>query len=76
MTEGTLRRARPGDAEHAWSLIGELGYTGLDEEAFSRGFGAVLADPAQQVWLAEEGGQVVGLMSISTRPQCASPDAW
>jgi N-acetylglutamate synthase-like GNAT family acetyltransferase len=69
MAQGTLRKARPEDAELARSLIGELGYAGLDEQTFSRGFRAVLADAAQQVWLAEEGGQVVGLMSISTRPQ-------
>jgi GNAT superfamily N-acetyltransferase len=51
------------------ALVGELGYAGLDEETFATGFAAVLKDPAQQVWLAEHEGRIVGMMSLATRPQ-------
>jgi GNAT superfamily N-acetyltransferase len=51
------------------ALIRELGYGGFDDEAFVRGFTAVLADPAQQVVVAERQGQILGLMSLAARPQ-------
>jgi N-acetylglutamate synthase-like GNAT family acetyltransferase len=64
-----LRPARVGDLASVHALIAELGYVDLHEDAFARGFAAVLADAAQQVWLAELDGVVVGLMSLSARPQ-------
>jgi GNAT superfamily N-acetyltransferase len=69
MDEVTLRKATPEDASAARSLIGELGYRGLDPQSFARSFAAVLAEPAQGVWIAELGGRAVGLMSLSVRPQ-------
>jgi PhnO protein len=69
MVEVTLRKATPSDAEPARVLIGELGYGGLDEQTFARGFAAVLADPAQHVVVADQGGRVVGLMSLCIKPQ-------
>ncbi len=65
----TLREATSEDTEAARLLIGELGYEGLDGPTFSRGLNAVLADPAQQVVLAECEGHVVGLMSLGAKPQ-------
>lgn len=41
----------------------------LDPGTLAHGFAAVLADPLQCVWLAEREGRVVGLMSMSRRPQ-------
>jgi N-acetylglutamate synthase-like GNAT family acetyltransferase len=64
-----VRRASAGDVAAVNALIEELGYQGLDTEAFARGYAAVLADRSQQVWLAEIDGVVVGLVSMSTRPQ-------
>jgi len=64
-----LRLARAEDRASVHALIEELGYTDLPKDAFARGYAAVLADAAQQVWLAEIEGVVVGLMSLSTRPQ-------
>jgi N-acetylglutamate synthase-like GNAT family acetyltransferase len=69
MTDVTLRVARAGDLASVHALIEELGYIGLEREAFARGYSAVLADGAQRIWLAELRGSVVGLMSLSTRPQ-------
>ena len=65
----TLRLARAGDLASVHALIEELGYTGIEPEAFARGYTAVLADSAQCIWLAEVRGVVVGLLSLSTRPQ-------
>ena len=65
----TIRRATANDAGAAGSLLRELGYLGIDEAAFVAGFAAVLADPAQSVWLAEGDGRPLGLMSVSHRPQ-------
>ena len=69
VAEVDLRVARAGDLAAVHALIGELGYADLEEDAFARGYAAVLADAAQQVWLAELEGVVVGLISLSARPQ-------
>ncbi|HEX4446724.1 MAG TPA: GNAT family N-acetyltransferase, partial [Polyangiaceae bacterium] len=64
-----LRTATTSDADAAHALLRELGYEGIDPGTFRQGFDAVLADLSQRVWLAEIEGRVVGLMSISRRPQ-------
>jgi N-acetylglutamate synthase-like GNAT family acetyltransferase len=69
MLDITLRLARAGDLASVRALIEELGYTGIEPEAFAQGYAAVLADGAQRIWLAELRGALVGLMSLSTRPQ-------
>src|SRR5260221_4169998 len=69
MDQLVVRPAVDADAESARALIRELGYGGLDAQTFSRGFAAVLADSTQRAWVAEKDGQVVGLMSLSVRPQ-------
>jgi N-acetylglutamate synthase-like GNAT family acetyltransferase len=69
MSDVTLRVARASDLASVRTLIEELGYTGIDGGAFARGYASVLEDAAQHVWLAELRGIVVGLMSLSTRPQ-------
>jgi N-acetylglutamate synthase-like GNAT family acetyltransferase len=69
MAQISARGATIGDAESVRALVGELGYGGLDEQTFHRGFASVLADPGQQVLLAEREGRVVGLMSLSVRAQ-------
>jgi N-acetylglutamate synthase-like GNAT family acetyltransferase len=69
MTDVTLRLASAGDLAPVHALIEELGYVGIEREAFARGYASVLADGAQRIWLAELRGAVVGLMSLSTRPQ-------
>jgi GNAT superfamily N-acetyltransferase len=65
----TLRTATAADTEAAHALLRELGYATLEPGAFAIAFAAVLADPSQRVWLAEREGRVVGLMSMSQRPQ-------
>ena len=67
--ETTLRKATRADAAAAHVLLHELGYEKLDAPSFRAAFEAVLADPLQTVWLAERDGQVLGLMSLSRRPQ-------
>lgn len=69
MADIDLRLARAGDSEAVHALIEELGYAGIENEDFAHGYAAVLADATQQVWLAERNGVVVGLMSLSVRPQ-------
>jgi N-acetylglutamate synthase-like GNAT family acetyltransferase len=67
--EVVVRRADVGDAEDARRLVSELGYGGLDVETFAKGFAAVLAEPSQSVWVAEEGGAIVGMLALSAKPQ-------
>jgi PhnO protein len=69
MTEPTLRRTIPADAEAVRFLIEELGYGPLDERTFALGLEAVLADPAQQLLVAEADGQLLGFMSLDIKPQ-------
>jgi GNAT superfamily N-acetyltransferase len=69
MGDFTLRRATRDDTDAARALLEELGYAFADEPTFARGFAAVLADSAQAVWLATGKGTVLGLMSMSSRPQ-------
>ena len=69
MLDITLRLAGAGDLASVRALIEELGYTGIEPEAFAQGYAAVLADGGQRIWLAELRGALVGLMSLSTRPQ-------
>jgi N-acetylglutamate synthase-like GNAT family acetyltransferase len=68
-SEVSLRRADANDCDAARVLIGELGYGGHDRETFARGFTAALADAAQAVFVAERDTKVVGLLTISWRPQ-------
>jgi N-acetylglutamate synthase-like GNAT family acetyltransferase len=64
-----IRRGERGDAEAARALVAELGYGGLDADTFAQGFAAVLAEPTQEVWVAERAGRVVALMTLARRPQ-------
>lgn len=69
MFEPTLRKVNLADADAVRSLIEELGYGPLDERTFILGLEAVLADPAQQLVVAEVDGRVVGFMSLDFTPQ-------
>jgi PhnO protein len=69
LSHGSMRRATAADSSALRRLVAELGYGGLDDETFAAGFAAVLADPSQQVWVAHEGARLIGLMTLSTRPQ-------
>jgi N-acetylglutamate synthase-like GNAT family acetyltransferase len=69
MGQFDLRRATLADVEAIRALVGELGYGGLDERTFAEGFRSVLGDAAQQVWVAEREGRILGLMSLTIRPQ-------
>ena len=69
MTAPILRRTTLADAGAVRSLVEELGDGLLDAHAFSLGLEAVLADPAQQLLVAEVEGQVVAFMSLDVKPQ-------
>lgn len=58
-----------GDADAIFALLHELGYTELARDAFSRAFGAVLGHADMKVWVAEEDAVIVGMISLSRRPQ-------
>lgn len=64
-----IRAARQDDAPHALALLRELGYTALDEARFAITFERVLAHAEMRAWIAEDGGRVVGLATLSCRPQ-------
>jgi N-acetylglutamate synthase-like GNAT family acetyltransferase len=69
VNELALRKATSSDVASARALAREFGYVELDELVFAQTFRAVLDDPSQQVWLAEQKGSIAGLMSLTTKPQ-------
>ncbi|HXG92823.1 MAG TPA: GNAT family N-acetyltransferase [Blastocatellia bacterium] len=65
-----IRRAVDGDLEAAHKLLAELGYPNLDRDEFATTFNAVLHHNEMVLLVAvEPSGRVVGLTSISHRPQ-------
>ncbi len=65
-----IRPATESDIHAAFALMSELGYPDLSIARFAKTFSSVLANPAMTVIVAEdEPGRVVGLASISRRPQ-------
>ena len=66
----TIRNATEADLDATLSMIEALGYPGLDRDSFETIFKAVLNHPDMILLLAEDSlGRVVGLASISHRPQ-------
>lgn len=63
-----IRRATESDIPHILRLVAQLDYE-VENEAGEAGARAVLADPACVVLLAENGGQVVGLVGFHIVPQ-------
>jgi GNAT superfamily N-acetyltransferase len=66
MTDIIVRRALVEDRETVRALLVALGYAHLADDAI---FAAVVADPARGVWLAERGGEVLGLVTTMVQPQ-------
>ncbi|HZM90681.1 MAG TPA: GNAT family N-acetyltransferase [Blastocatellia bacterium] len=65
-----IRIATLMDQQPAFELMSELGYPGLSFVRFSAAYNAVLEHPTMSLIVAEdENGDVIGLASISTRPQ-------
>jgi N-acetylglutamate synthase-like GNAT family acetyltransferase len=65
-----IRLATENDVQAAFKLMAELGYPGLSLARFAETYRAVLEHPAMLVVLAEdENEEVIGLASISNRPQ-------
>jgi GNAT superfamily N-acetyltransferase len=72
MTEAQpkIRRAGLADVIAAYDLMAALGYPNLASDSFASTFADVLKRPDMIVLVAEESmGRVVGLISISHRPQ-------
>ena len=66
----TIRQAVESDLQAALVLLEALGYPNLEQPAFATFFAGVLQHPDMMVLLAiDESEQVVGLMSLSHRPQ-------
>lgn len=63
-----IRRATESDIPHILRLVAQLDYE-VENEAGEAGARAVLADPACVVLLAEDEGQVVGLVGFHIVPQ-------
>ena len=64
-----IRPATEFDMNNAFKLIGELGYPDVKFPEFERTYTAVQQHPAMTLLVAEYDGVVVGLASISRRPQ-------
>jgi len=67
--EVVIRSANDSDVEAAFELIGELGYADLSFVRFTRTFRSVLENPGMMTFVAAANGDVVGLATISFRPQ-------
>ena len=66
----TIRSATEQDLEAAFKLMADLGYPGLSFTDFEKAYRAVLENPMMFLLVAEdETKTVVGLASISNRPQ-------
>jgi len=64
-----IRKATESDMQTAFKLIGELGYPDLAFTEFATAYESVLKQPAMTLLVAEYNGDIVGLASISRRPQ-------
>jgi GNAT superfamily N-acetyltransferase len=78
----TIREARPEDFEAVAALLEELGRPKAlgtaDEPALRERFDEWLRDPDRFVFVAEEGGSVIGVidMAFIGRPNFLQPHAW
>jgi len=59
-----IRRAQPGDAPAIVRLSAQLGYSMTEQQARSR-IEAIESLPGQAVFVAEAGGEVVGLANVA-----------
>jgi len=65
-----LRLATNDDLLEVASLLAELGYTTAAEDVgLAATLDAVLSDPERRVWIATNDGAVLGMISLSVRPQ-------
>lgn len=65
-----IRLARDSDVQPSFKLMTELGYPDLSLPRFAETYHSVLEHPAMTLIVAEaDDGEVVGLASISLRPQ-------
>lgn len=65
-----VRRASLADLPAIRALLVELGYGRLaDEPSLAPVLSTILEDPSRGVWLAEDAGAVLGLISTTIRPQ-------
>ena len=64
-----IRSANDSDAQAVFKLIAELGYADLPFARFTQTFRSVLENPAMMTFIAEVNAEVVGLATISFRPQ-------
>jgi N-acetylglutamate synthase-like GNAT family acetyltransferase len=67
--EVVIRSANDSDAQAAFKLIAELGYADLSFARFTQTYRSVLENPAMMTFIAEVNGDVVGLATVSFRPQ-------
>jgi N-acetylglutamate synthase-like GNAT family acetyltransferase len=64
-----IRTASSEDMQSAFKLMAELGYPNLTIGDFATTYSSVQENPAMTLLLAEYDGEVVGLASITRRPQ-------
>lgn len=70
-----IRDARAEDADAVARLLAELGYPD-DLACVAARVRAFAADPASRVLVAEEGGELVGLASLTVMPLLHEDGAW
>jgi len=64
-----IRSATESDLQAAFRLMDELGYPDLSIARFAETYSSVQKHPAMTLIVAEDGGEIVGLASVSRRPQ-------
>jgi ribosomal protein S18 acetylase RimI-like enzyme len=63
-----VRRAGPRDMDNILRLVAQLGYE-VENERGRAACEMVLADPDNAVFVFEEDGSIVGMLSLNVRPQ-------
>lgn len=64
-----IRPATDSDLQAAFKLMAALGYSDMTSARFASTYSSVQRHPAMTLIVAEDDGEVVGLASISRRPQ-------
>lgn len=70
-----IREAEPGDAHQIAGLLGQLGYPATDEEVSKR-LAYWLPDPMSRILVAEQGGRLLGCLSLHAIPYLERTGRW
>ena len=74
-TDLAVRQAEPGDTHQIAALLAQLGYPSTDDEETQR-LAYWLPDPKSLILIAEQGGRVLGCLSLHAIPYLERTGRW